>query len=267
MAGTNAIGNDYSWMFNSATNNTKKKDSIAKMWDNYYSAQANATSSLSGLTEINANLKSLIASYEEAKSAFNTELGENMDALSDSAAKVKNYNFNVAKEGAITKTHTTDKDGKVTEMTTYSKDLQDALDNVQNFVNDYNTAINFFKDNSSISKRIENMANTFGDTTFRASNYEQIGLMVSSDGSISIDENKLANAILESPEKVSRTLDGLASKAEEHIAFAEGQADKLFPTLEAMFGDQISAASLYTGEAYRKMVAYANNGNLFNMML
>lgn len=266
MAGINSIGSDYSWLFNSAKNN-KKQNSIAKLWDGYSSAQANASSALSGLTEVNANLKALMSSYEETKNAFHNELGEIMDALSDSADKIKNYNFHVEKEDAITKTNSIDENGNVVETTTYSKDLQNALDSVKNFVNDYNSSISFFKESSSISKRVENMASAFGDTTFRASNYEQIGLTVKSDGSINIDEDKLVSSILESPDKVSRTLDGLASKAEEHIAFAEGQADKLFPTADAMFGDQIAAASLYTGKAYRNMAAYANMGNLLNMML
>lgn len=230
--------------------------------------QPSATDFLSSSTEISANLKSLLASHEDAKNAFYTELGENMDALAASADTIKNYNFHVAKEGAITKTNTTDEDGNITTTTTYSKDLQAALDTVKDFVNDYNSSIRFFKDNASVSKRVENMASIFGDTTYRATNYEAIGLTVNSDGSLSINEDKLVNSILESPDKVSRTLgkDGLAGKAEEHIAFAESQADKLFPTAEAMFGDQISAASLYTGKAYRNMAAYANMGNLLNMM-
>ena len=112
------------------------------------------------------------------------------------------------------------------------------------------------------------MANTFGDTTYRASLYESVGLNVGSDGSLEIDEEKLANAILNNPDKVSSVLGkgGLASKAEDHVSFAKGQQENLFPTAETMLGDQISAASLYTGKAYRNMSAYANMGNLLNMM-
>ncbi|MBO4779665.1 MAG: hypothetical protein J5497_03410 [Selenomonadaceae bacterium] len=268
MAGVNSVSSDYSWLFKAATSPKQKQNSGSGLLENYFASQQNATSELAGLQEVNANLKSLMASYEEAKSAFNSELSENMDFLSKSAEKVKGYDFHVKKEGAITKTTETDKDGNVTETTTYSKELQAALDTVKEFVGDYNTSLAFFKDNASISKRVENMANTFGDAIYRASAYEAIGLNVNSDGSFTINEDKLVNAIINDPGKVSRTLgkDGLAGKAEEHISFANSQKENLFPTAQAMFGDQLDAASIYTSKAYRIMTAYSNMGNLFNMM-
>ena len=267
MAGINSLGgvNNYSWLFAS---NNQKKNSVAQLWNAYGSFQSNATSALSGLTEINSNLKSVLASYDDAKGAFNSELKETMSDLSTSAAKLKDYNFSVEQEGAITTNTSTDKDGNVTKTTTYSKDLQAALDTVKNFVDDYNSAIKFFGDNSSLSKRVEQMATTFGDAGYRANLYESIGLTVGSNGSLSINEAKLADTIVNDPKKVSAILgkDGLASKAESHISFANSQADKLFPTAKEMLGDQLDTATLYTGKAYRNMTALSNMGNLINMM-
>lgn len=247
---------------------TKKKDSIAQMWSNYTSSQTNATGVLAGLNEVNANLKSLMASHDEAKKTFSTEFSENMTALSKSAAQVKDYNFSVEKEGAITVTESTDENGKITRTTTYSKELTAALQTVEDFIADYNSSIDFFKNNSSVSKRVANLAKVFGDTTYRAANYESIGLILNSDGSFSINEDKLADSIINNPDKVSSILgkDGLAGKAEEHISFANGQSESLFPAAEEMFGDQLKTASVYTGKAYRNMNAYANMGNLINMM-
>ena len=266
MANINSIANS-AWLFNTAGSN-KKQDSISKLWSNYTASQQNATGALAGLQEVNANRKALLESYEAAKSAFSTELSENMEMLSQSSENVKGYNFHVNAEGAITANTETDEDGNTVTTTTYSKEMQDALDTVKNFVSDYNTAIAFFKDNASVSKRVDNLAGVFGDTTYRASNYEQIGLTVNSDGSFTINEDKLANAIINDPDKVSRILgkDGLAGKADEHISFANGQKENLFPTAQAMLGDQLDAAALYTGKAYRNMTAYSNMGNLLNMM-
>lgn len=266
MAGINSINSDYSWLFNSATNPNQKQNSISKLWNNYTASQNNATSALANLQEVNANLKSLMSSYEDAKSAFHTELSENMDFLSKSAEKVKGYDFHVDADSALTTTTETDEDGNVTTKTTYSKEFQAALDTVKEFVSDYNTSIAFFKDNASVSNRVANMATTFGDTTYRASAYESIGLNVNSDGSFAIDEDKLVGTIINDPNKVSRILEGLAGKAEEHISFANAQSDRLFPTAQAMFGDQLDAAALYTGKAYRNMATYSNMGNLLNMM-
>ena len=253
------------YLFNT---NNQKQNSINQLWNAYGNFQNNATSSLAGLTEVNTNLKSVLASYDDAKTAFSSEFKETMSDLSSSAAKVKEYNFKVDSAEAITTKTETDKDGNVTTTTTYSKEMQSALDTVKNFVNDYNGAVKFFNDNSSISKRVEMIATTFGDTTYRASAYSSIGLLTNSDGSLSINEAKLADTILNDPEKVSSILgkDGLAGKAESHISFANSQADKLFPTAQEMLGDQINTASVYTGKAYRNMAAYSNMGNLINMM-
>ena len=267
MSGINPIGTtDYSWLF--GTQNNKRQDSIAQLWNAYGNYQSNATNALSGLSEINANLKSVLASYEEAKSTFNLEFEENMKDLSESSKEVQKYSFSVAKEGAITKTETTDENGIVSTKTTYSKDLQKALDVVGDFISNYNSSIKFLNDNASISKRVENLATVFNDASYRAANYESIGLTVNSNGLIEINEEVLANAIVENPDKVSGLLgeNGLAGKAESHISYANSQQDRLFPSAESMLGDQISAASLYTGKAYRDMTAYANMGNLLNMM-
>ena len=220
------------------------------------------------MTEVNSNLKAVLASYDDAKKAFSSEFKETMEDLSKSAAKVKEYNFKVDSAEAMTTKSEVDKDGNVTTTTTYSKELQAALDTVKDFVNDYNGAVKFFGDNSSISKRVEMIATTFGDTTYRASAYSSIGLTTNSDGSLSINEAKLAETIMNDPAKVSSILgkDGLAGKAESHISFANSQADKLFPTAQEMLGDQINTASLYTGKAYRNMAAMSNMGNLINMM-
>lgn len=267
MAGINSLAaTNYSWLFNNTQN--KKQDSISKLWSTYGNFQSNATSSAAGLTEVNANLKAVLASYEEAKSAFNSELEETMENLSASSDKVKGYNFHVESEGAITQQTDIDADGNIITTTKYSKDLQAALDTVNAFVDDYNSAIKFFGDNKSLSKRIEMLGQTFGDTTYRASLYEQIGLTVGTNGSLSINEAKLADRILNDPDKVSSILgkDGLAGKADAHITFAASQADKLFPTADSMLGDQLKTAAVYTGNAYQNMAAYGNMGNLLNMM-
>ena len=247
--------------------NNQKQDSIAKLWSGYNSYQSNAQNAIAGLTEINTNLKAVLASYDDAKNAFNTEFEDNMSALSASADKLKTYNFNVEKEGAITTTTSTDDKGVTTTTTTYSKELQAALDTVRGFVDDYNSAVNFFSENSSVSKRIEQLAKNFGDTTYNK-NLSSIGLTANSDGSLSINEAKLADAIINNPDKVSSVLgkDGLAGKAEDHISFANSQQDRLFPSAEKMLGSQLNEAAIYTGSAYRNMSALQNVGSLLNMM-
>lgn len=266
MSGINAIGtNDYSWLFNTQN---KKQDSVANLWNAYGNYQSNAQNALAGLSEINANLKSVMSSYEEAKKTFNLEFEDNMSALNESSKEIQKFSFSVPKDGAITKTETTDENGIISTKTTYSKDLQSALDVVSDFISNYNSSIKFFNDNASVSKRVENLATVFGDATYRAGSLSSIGLNVNSSGMIEINEELLANAITENPDRVSGLLGegGLATKVDDHISYANSQQERLFPTAEKMLGSQLDAATLYTGNAYRNMSSYAAMGNLLNMM-
>ena len=136
MSTINPISSDYSWLFNTSANN--RQNSLANLWSSYGSQQSNATSAIAGLTEINTNVKAVLDSYDEAKTSFNLEFDEKMSALSESAATVKKYSFNVGKEGAITNTTTTDANGVISTQTTYSKDLQSALDVIGDFISGYN---------------------------------------------------------------------------------------------------------------------------------
>ena len=262
--------NYYSSFFsaNSANKNqTAGQKAISNLWTSYSNQQSNAMTALSGLSEIKSGVSNVLASYDDAKNTFYDEFDENISALKDSAEKIKKYDFNVG-ENPITKTESTNEDGEKVTTTTYSKDMQAALDTVKGFVEDYNNTIKFLSDNSEVSKRVGRLANTFGDTTYRAGNYNTIGISVGSDGKMTIDEEKLANTIANDPDKVASVLgkDGLASKAESHVSMANAQRDNLFPSAKSMLGDQLSAAALYTGGAYANMTSMANVGNLINMM-
>jgi sporulation protein YlmC with PRC-barrel domain len=264
---------NYSYLFNN--NSAKRQNSISSLWSNYGSFQSNAANNLAALTEVRQNSAAVIESYNEAKDTFYTGFDDAMAELKESAGKVKNLDFNVG-ENAITKTEVTDENGEVVKdengnaitKTTYSETMQNALDTVKDFISDYNDALSFLKDNSAISSRIERTANNFADTTYRASIYESIGINVGSDGTLSIDEEKLANSIVNDPDKVSSVLGekGLASKAESHVDNANAQRSNLFPSAKTMLGKQLEQAEIYTGNAFVNMSSISNVGNLINMM-
>ena len=146
--------------------------------------------------------------------------------------------------------------------------MQEALDTVGKFVDDYNSAIGLFKDYGDVSKRMSHMGSVFGDTSARAETYAKIGLNVGSDGKITVDEGKLAKAIQDSPSRVENILgkDGLTGKAENHVNFAKGQEDKLFPSVNDMFGKQLKQAGVYSGRSLLQLHSFATMGNFVNMM-
>lgn len=263
---------NYSYLFN---NSTQKQNSINALWSNYGSFQSNAANSLGTLQEIKQNAAAVVESYNDAKDAFYRDFDSTLSSLKESAANVKNLTFDVG-ENPITKTAETDeagnaikdKNGATVMKTTYSKGMQNALDTIKDFISDYNDSIKFFQENGAASARISRMASNFGDTTYRSSLYESIGINVGTDGKLSIDEEKLANTIANDPDKVSRILgrDGLAGKAEQHVDTANGQRNNLFPSAKSMLGNQLEQAELYTGKSMINMSMISNIGNLVNMM-
>ena len=253
-------------LFNNQRTN-QNQNSLNAVWQNYRNSTENAASAAAGLTEVRQNAAAVMESYDNAKQAFYTEFDENMSALRNSAANVRNLNFNVG-ENAVTRTENVASDGTRTTSTTYSDAMKNALGAVRNLVDDYNSAINFFSDNSVAGARIGRMAQNFGDTTYRANSYNAIGISVGRDGTLTIDEDALANAINENPNRVANVLgrDGLAGKAEQHVNNANAQRDRLFPDAKSMLGNQLDAVALYTGRAFVDMTNISNMGNLVNMM-
>jgi hypothetical protein len=257
--------NRYSYLFNNSA--TQRQNSIASLWNNYGNFQNNAASNLGALNEIRQNAAAVVDSYNEAKDTFYTEFDSNMSALKKSASDVKNLKIDVG-ENPITKTEVTGEDGKTETKITYSKGMQSALDSIKSLVDNYNDSLSFLKNNSAVSDRVGRLAANFGDTTYRSSLYEQVGISVGNDGTLSINEDRLANSIAENPNKVSRILgkDGLAGKAEQHVDTANGQRNNLFPSAKSMLGKQLDQAEIYTGKSMINMTNISNVGNLVNMM-
>ena len=263
--------------------NSNKQDSISSLWSSFNSYKSNASSALSGLSMINSNVSSLVASYDSTKKTFYSEFDDTMGDLQKSSDNIKNYDFNVG-AGALTTSESTDADGNKTTTTTRNEALTAALKAVEQFASDYNDAIDFFNSNSDVSKRIGRMGTMFADTTYRNGNYNSIGLQIQSDGKIKIDEEKLTKVLTEDADNYAKAIengedrtfrsrvaevlgkDGLAGKADAHIATANSQRDRLFPSADTLIGKDLSAAALYTGTSYRNMTNYQSLGNLINMM-
>ena len=205
----------------------------------------------------------MTSSYKNAASTFKTEHKSTMSDLKDASSAIKNMDFNVGGEDAVTKTENADGTTTVTKSTK----LKDALKSIENFVDKYNDAIEFFDDNADVSNRIKNMGKTFADTTYNSDLLSSIGVNVGKDGTMKIDEDKLTDALTSDPNKVSRILgkDGLAGKADNHVSFANSQADRLFPSLSSSLGSAISQSSVYTGRSLLQLSQLSAVGNILNM--
>lgn len=251
-------------MFGSNTAASAKSGDI---WSNYGNSSAAASAMMSGISEVSSSKRELLASYDNAAKGFKVEFSSTMSDLSSSIKDMKKLDLNVG-ENAITQKTVTAEDGTTSQKTEYSKPMQAALDTIGKFVDNYNSAVDLLGEYSDVSKRISQLASVFGDTTARAENYAKIGLDVGKDGKLTINEEKLAKAIQDSPGRVENILgkDGFTGKAENHVNFAQGQEDKLFPSVDTMFGKQLKQASVYSGSSLLQLHSIATMGNFVNMM-
>lgn len=269
--GANLFGGANATSLFGNTNTNKKTDAVSRLWNNYTNGGSDNGINAKNVYDIKQSAAELTASYDDAKKTFMMEYDSTMADLSKSVKNFGKINFDVG-EDALTKTTNTvtDKNGKTSTETVLKMNdaLKSAVNGVSELVKNYNDAVDLFKDNESISDRMKNMKNLFSDTTYRAGNYGEIGISVKSDGKLEIDEEKLAESIVNNPNKVSRVLgndNGLAAKADSHMNIANIQKDKLFPSIETMFGNQLKTASAYTGKAMLAMNKYSNMGDIFNI--
>ena len=260
---TMAQNNGLSMFGSNAAASAKSGD----IWSNYGNSSAAASAMMSGISEVSSSKRELLASYDNAAKGFKAEFSSTMSDLSSSIKDMKKLDLNVG-ENAITQKTVTAEDGTTSQKTEYSKPMQAALDTIGKFVDNYNSAVDLLGEYSDVSKRISQLASVFGDTTARAENYAKIGLDVGKDGKLTINEEKLAKAIQDSPGRVENILgkDGLTGKAENHVNFAQGQEDKLFPSVDTMFDKQLKQASVYSGSSLLQLHSIATMGNFVNMM-
>jgi hypothetical protein len=198
---------------------TAAQDSISSLWSGYTNSYSSGIANLSALSGVSSSAAGLVNSYNEAKSAFDTQFKAYMGDLQKSAQTVKNMSYEFSADDI-----TEAEDGSKT----YSDGLKDAIKNVKQLVSDYNDALDLTSDYSSVGKRLESLHKSFADTTYRADTYNQLGITVDSKtGKMSVDEDKLATALTENGDRVKNALgaNGLAGKAEQHLTQAGSQSD------------------------------------------
>jgi len=262
-ANSNLLGSMFS------ARNAGKQNGVNSLWNNYSATRGFTESSgmtAANLYSVKESYAELVSSYNTAKDTFQADLTSDLSDLRDAAKAVKNTDFQVG-EGAVTTTESVNEKGETVTAKKYSKELQNALDNVNKLVDSYNSTSKLLSDSAELSPRLKNAAKMFSDTTARADMYGSIGISVGSGGRLTVDEDKLVGAITADPGRVSRILGegGLADKAESHASQVSSQQAKLFPALSSMYGSQVKTAQAYTGNAAASMLGYANVGNLMNM--
>ena len=251
-------GNSSSNTSSNLWGSTTSSSSSSSLWSAYNnSAASEAASTLSTITGMKNTISNMMSSYTSTKKLFNTEFKSAMSDLKSSAQTAANMSYNFISDDITTSNGTTK----------YSESLTSAIKSVKSLVSDYNDALSFFSDNSSVSKRVKRLSNTFSDTTYRAGVYSSVGITVDSSGKLSLDESKLADALVNNSDTAEYVLgkNGLAGKAESHVATANAQSSQLFPSASSMLGDIQGYSSLYSSNTLNSMNKYLGIGNMVNM--
>lgn len=144
--------------------------------------------------------------YNKASDKFYSGYFPVMNDLKSSAEKLKGTDFSSGQNSEI-------------------------IDSVKNFADDYNSAVDFFNNNSKVSSKVANLAASFSSSKYSGRALESIGIDVDSKGKLSIDEERLSAALTEDSGKVQAALGqkGLAGQAFNKVNNSVANAADLVP--------------------------------------
>ena len=145
-----------------------------------------------------------------------------------------------------------------------------ALSNVRNFVNTFNSAVDYLNENRTMSDRMNALASNFGDNENLTQSLDEVGISVNEDGRLRVNEDKLADALSENSSNVNAVLgqNGLAGRLNRNVDLANSQRENLFPSIADYAGDKREepTESLYAVQNKRTAAhSRFNAGRFLNM--
>ena len=153
---------------------------------------------------------------------------------------------------------------------TREENISAALSNVKNFVNTFNSTVDYLNENRGMSNRMNALATNFGDNDNLTQSLDSVGISVNEGGKLRVNENKLADALDENSSNVNAVLgqNGLAGRMSRNVELANSQRENLFPTIEDYAGDKRDepTESLYAAQKNRTAThARKKAGHFLNM--
>ena len=237
---------------------TRKRGS--SLYSAQYRGRESSAQELRSIMDIANQAASLRKTYAETSSKFYAEYDSNMKDLRKAAGKVSGTDFQLDKSDIKTNA-----DGSKT----YSDRLKNAIGNVKDLVNEYNETSDFLRENKGLGKGVQQLTTEFSDTTYKADSYAKIGIIVDAKtGKMSVNENRLARALTDSPAQSEAILGkgGLAGRADRHAQYAQMSRSRVIPSMEQAIGSQLNyAANMLNGRSLPTMQRYSNILNLFSI--
>ncbi len=158
-----------------------------------------------------------------------------------------------------------------TETIPNSDSTRDALSDVRNFVNTFNSTVDYLNENRGMSGRMNALATNFGDNENFTQSLDSVGISVNEGGKLRVNEDRLADALSENSSNVTAVLgqNGLTGRLNRNVDLANSQRENLFPTVTDYAGDKRDepTESLYAAQTAKKTAAHSkeNAGHFLNM--
>lgn len=146
-----------------------------------------------------------------------------------------------------------------------------ALSDVRNFVNTFNSTVDYFNENRGMSNRMNALASNFGDNDKLTQSLDSVGISVNEGGKLRVNEDRLSAALSEDSSNVNAVLGqkGLAGRLNRNVDLAKSQRENLFPTVTDYAGGKREepTESLYTAKTAKKTAEHSkeNAGHFLNM--
>lgn len=186
--------------------------------------------------------------YDKSSKEFNKEFIEKFSKLKESAEKLKSYSSNSVffkryNDGEYDKASSERNDVRVKPPSrSYFKEKEKAVNDdnskiysaVEKFASSYNEAVSFLNNNKDKSNEISNLAQSYTSIVkYNKSTLSGIGINVDANGKLTIDKDKLMNAIKENKDIVRNTLgdstSGVANKIYNKTSVSMLQSKELYP--------------------------------------
>ena len=186
--------------------------------------------------------------YDKSSKEFNKEFIEKFSKLKESAEKLKSYSSNSVffkryNDGEYDKASSERNDVRVKPSSrSYFKEKEKAVNDdnskiysaVEKFASSYNDAVSFLNNNKDKSNEISNLAQSYTSIVkYNKSTLSGIGINIDANGKLTIDKDKLMNAIKENKDIVRNTLgdstSGVANKIYNKTSVAMIQSKELYP--------------------------------------
>ena len=258
------------YLGDSGTRNNKVRDYD----DDKNSFQTDFRNRMSSLKKANNSLKSLgmdptAKQNNGTTAAKNSSLGTQTNSLAGNRKNVSQRDETDITAGYLKEEEPQEADAaKEKPREDLGADAQKDFNAIRGFVKEFNSTMTYLNEERGTSGQMSALASSFGDNEGLSDSLQRIGISVDSEGSLSVDEEKLAESLTEDRSSVDAALgsEGLAGRMERKVDMASQRADQLFPSVTDALGGKPAnpEKSMYGGNSLHASNAYEDIGSLFH---